>query len=155
MRIAHVENDIVVNISLGESGIDGTHANIGDLYDGVTFSKPPRDLAKEKADKIERLKQKRIAVAEGGMLFGGKLVPTDKEAILLVESAIKYMDGKAGKKVKRAGLGEIDKQTLDAYFEATGAKHEAAFARESDLFDLVMAATTVEELDAIDIEAGW
>ena len=155
MRIAHIENGVVVNISLGESGVDGTHANIGDLYINGQFVKPPRDLAQEKAAKLERLKAKRIAVAEGGMLFGGKMVPTDKEAIVLVESAIKYLDGKVGKKVKRAGLGEIDKQTLGAYFEAMAQLHDAAFARESDLYDLLMAAQTPEELDAIDIEGGW
>ena len=113
------------------------------------------ELDRNRAVKLEAIKAKRIAKAEGGMIFAGKLVPTDKEAIVLVESAIKYLDGKVGKTVKRAGLGTIDKQTLDAYFEAMAVLHEGAFVRESDLFDLITAAQTVEQLDAIDIEGGW
>lgn len=115
----------------------------------------PADLETYRMELLSDLQKKRIEVAEGGMTFAGKTVPTDKEAIILLTSAREFLAGKPTKKLKRAGLGELSKSDLDAYFEALGAKHDAAFARESDLFNLIVAAQTIGELDAIDINSGW
>jgi hypothetical protein len=161
MRGAIVENGVVVAVWAVDrldqfpGMIDGTHADVGDLWDGVSFSKPPRDLAKEKAALIERIKAKRIKVAESGIDVGGKLIPSDKEALVLFTSSLDYLADKPGKTIKRAGLGELTKAQIKDLFEAVGALHDFAFSRESDLFDLIMAASTGAELDAIDIESGW
>jgi hypothetical protein len=114
-----------------------------------------KTLEEHRAEKIAALQSKRLAVAESGIDFSGKNVPIDKEAIVLLMASQIYMKDKPNKKIKRAGLGELTGAQVDAMIEAIGQKYDAAFANEADLFDSIMAASTVEELEAIDIESGW
>jgi hypothetical protein len=108
-----------------------------------------------KAEKLSLLQEKRLSKSEQPIDFGGKLVPCDKEAIVLLMASQTYLKNKPNKKIKRAGLGELSGAQIDALIEAIGAQYDACFVNEADLYDAIVACTTVEQLDAIDIETGW
>jgi len=123
--------------------------------DGELVPSPPQ-LAELKAEKYRAVTAKRIAVAEGGLTFGGVFVPTDKEAVVIINSARESYKRNPGRPpVKLAGIGTLDSATLGLLFDAIDDLWTAAFDRECDLYDAIEAAETIEALDAIDIESGW
>jgi hypothetical protein len=123
--------------------------------DGELVPTPPR-LTDLKSEKYAAVTAKRIAVAEGGLTFGSVFVPTDKEAVTIINAARESYKRNPGRRpVKRAGIGTLDRATLDLLFDAIDNLWTAAFDRECDLYDAIEAAETIEALDAIDIESGW
>jgi hypothetical protein len=123
--------------------------------DGELVPTPPR-LADLKVEKYAAVTAKRISVAEGGLTFGGGFVPTDKEAVVIINAAREAYKRNPGRPpVKRAGIGTLDSATLDLLFDAIDNLWTAAFDRECDLYDAIEASETIEALDAIDIESGW
>lgn len=114
-----------------------------------------KTIAERKAVLFAELTAKRIEKTESGVPFGGKTVPTDKDALVMINSAVSYLGNNPGKTFKRAGLGEFNAAQLTALQTAIGNMQAPIYARESDLFDAITAAKTHAELDAIDLNAGW
>lgn len=135
----------------GNSPIPVQPSNDHDLVDGAWVV----NIDRRKATLLKEIQKKRIEKAEGGFTFGGKTIPTDKEALVLIQSAQQYVGRNPTKTFKRAGLGEFNAAALNALTDALGDFVGPIYARESDLYDAIVAAQTVEDLDAIDIEAGW
>lgn len=109
-----------------------------------------------KAAKYAAVTAKRIAVAEGGLTFGGVFIPTDKEAVVIINAARESFKRTPGRPaVHRAGIGTLNGAALDLLFDAIDNLWTAAFDHEAYLYDTIEAAETVEELYAIDIDEGW
>ena len=112
-------------------------------------------LAELKAEKLAAVQAKRLAKADGGMMIGQMKMPTDKEALVLLNAANAYLKRNPAKAIKRAGVGVIAAQNIDLIIDAVGDFQTAIFDREADLYDAIEASETIEALDAIDIESGW
>lgn len=96
MKIAHIENGIVTNISLWDThpdfGVDisGLLVDIGDIYDGVSFSKPPKYATIEaaKAAKHDQIERERDAACYANVSVNGHTWQADTRSQQLLASSI-------------------------------------------------------------------
>lgn len=115
----------------------------------------PKPVEEFKAERLATIEQMRLTKCKAGVNFGGKLIPSDKDALLLLQSAQMFIGKNPTATFRKAGLGEFNAAAIDAIINAVGNMQRPIFARESELYDAITAATTLAELDAIDIETGW
>lgn len=142
---------------------DGTAVDMGDTYDDATGSFSPivRPVALEeaRAAKLASLAQTLTEAQAAGTTFGGDRFATDND------SQLKFMGILLGAMLDPAY--EIEFKTLDKTYVRFGhdevialcmtvkAHVTACFQNDRRLTEAIKAAGTVEELDAIDVSAGW
>jgi hypothetical protein len=136
---------------------------IGDTYDFETntfqLALTQRPLEDVRAEKIAELAQALTLAQDAGTEFEGHVFATDNE------SQLKFMGILLGAMMDPNY--EIDFKTLDRQYVrlthaqvvqlcmAVKAHVTACFQNDQRLTDLIHGATTVEELDAIDVSEGW
>tara|TARA_R110000772_G_scaffold268452_1_gene395559 strand:+ start:5923 stop:6411 length:489 start_codon:yes stop_codon:yes gene_type:complete len=90
----------------------------------------------------------------GGIVFNGLDISTDADARSLLTGA--KSGGKASRKmVGKGGRANLTKLQFEAMVTAVDDHIQGVFDRHYDLEELIDAATTLTELDAIDITGGW
>jgi hypothetical protein len=114
-----------------------------------------KNIEELKAEKLAYIEQKCLAKAEGGLTWNGKTVPTDKAAMALLLGAERYLTKFPERTIKRAGLGVLTKDIVAALIDQMEDQQKAAFDVEADLYDEIVDAETIEELEAIDLDSGW
>jgi hypothetical protein len=167
-RYAVIDAGKVENTILAESGfsipgktlVQSDTAATGDLWDGATFTKPPKwaSLAEGKAAQIEALAAKRYSVEIGGTTIGGVPIATDRDTqskLVAIRILAKEDNAYTVRWKTSAGFVTLDAATIIAVADGVRAFVQAAFDREATLIDAIEAATTLAELDAIDLTAGW
>lgn len=109
---------------------------------------------------IQQVNQKRKDVEQAGLLFNGIHVSTDDKTQWRVDQIVgAYNDANI--------TGEIDFQLDEVTFiavteemirgiKAAGAQHiQQCFSNAKNLITLVLAASSIEDLEEIDVDAGW
>jgi len=157
-----VINTIVVddlNILPGfiDASLGGT---IGDLWDGETFSKPPKYATVDEAltAKLATLAAYRYVQETAGITVNGAEIKTDLESQAMINGAVAYstlnptalIDWKAAN-----GWVQIDKATVTAVGNAVGAHVQACYSNERVHAEAIVELTTVAEIEDYDITAGW
>ena len=124
----------------------------GAIYDNTPIYRPPRPLNELKADAQSRLASRRWQAETGGMTFNGAPVATDDRSKALIYGA-------RGRTVKfKTASGQfvpLSASETEALADAVADHVQACFDHEAVLLDAINAAETVEELEAVDINAGW
>lgn len=113
---------------------------------------------RKKEEKTERLSAKRYAIETGGITVSGATVATDRESQGLIDGAARLAACEPDETIKFkavTGWVTLDAATMDAIAVAVGRHVRQCFAREAELAALIEAATTQQELDAVNIETGW
>lgn len=110
-------------------------------------------------DKLAALAHKRWQVETGGITANGMSIHTDRESQSMVTSAAlaAQLDPEMTIRWKTAGGNFVTLDAAQIVGIATLVRlHvQGCFDHEADLAALIAAAETVEQLDAIDINAGW
>ena len=158
-----VENVILAEPSFtlpGKTLVRSDTASIGDLWDGATFARPPKwpSVAAGKDALHAALAAKRYAIETGGTTIAGVPVATDRESqgkLVAVRIVAKENPAYSVKWKTSAGFVTLNAATIIAVADGVRAFVQAAFDREAALSSEIEAATTLAELDAIDLEAGW
>lgn len=114
-----------------------------------------KTLAAARTEALQNLKKLRIEKTEAGIIFGGRHIPTDAAALGIIQTASMFVSKNPNKTLKKAGLGEFNAAALDGLINAVGDMQRPIYAHESDLYDQIMACTTIEQILAIDITVGW
>ena len=116
-------------------------------------------LDERKRKLVERIGAKRYMVEVGGISVGGLAIETDRETQINISQVKQAMDIDANMvvewKMSDGGFKTLDKLTVDAIYAATVQHKQSCFSQEKTLTEEANAATTLAELDAIDIDAGW
>ena len=141
---------------------DHVHAPALDTdYSGfrlVLWEADPLTLEEQRAEKRAALANKRWEKETGGTTFNGMPLATD------AVSQTKYIGAVVGAQINPQGTMKwktgngfvtLDAAAVTAVAMAVRAHVQACFDNEADLAVLIDAAETAEELDAIDINAGW
>lgn len=93
--------------------------------------------------------------------FNGLMLETDLNTISLITAAAYLMDADPTSaqsrlwKVNDEVWIDLDRNTLVAMGRAIADNTQAMFEQEKALLDSIAAATTLAELEAIDVAAGW
>lgn len=93
--------------------------------------------------------------------FNGDVLPADDITISRVIAALDFMDRNPDMprtrnwKIRDNEWVELDYDTIEAMGRAIGVHIQNCFDREKELHAEIMAATTVDELEVIDIHSGW
>ena len=136
------------------------------MVDGKLIDLTPEEIAAltptleaAKEQKLAALAAKRFEVETGGTTLNGIPVATDRESVAIITAA--YVAAKEDPeyairwKAAQGVFVTLDAQTIIATAHAARAHVQTCFDREADLTEAILAAETVEALDAIDINAGW
>jgi hypothetical protein len=123
--------------------------------DAATIS---ANQAAYKLRRIADLAAIRYTHETAGISLAGSTIRTDRESQALVTGAWcraqqhpdVLIDWKG-----ESGWTQINAATVNALADAVGAHVQACFSRERALYGQITAATTVAEIAAIDLEAGW
>lgn len=166
------ENNIVVGeTQVGDvSEYDGIHTLVpcdynieGFIYnrgDG-TFSPPivPRNFEEVKQEKIRDLEQKMVEEESNGTTYNSYRFATDKD------SQIKYlgilvssmMDPTFTTQFKTMDNEYVTLTNTDVVGLSMQVKShiQACYDNDASILEQINAATTVEEIDAIDVSVGW
>lgn len=118
---------------------------------------PPQITAE---DLIARLAARRYAAEEGGTMFGGQPLSTDRTTQTKITAAYVKASADPGYtiaawKFAPGVFAPLDAATIIAVANALEAHVQACFANEAAISAQIMAAATPEALEAIDIEQGW
>lgn len=113
----------------------------------------PPGLEIRKAEARDRLAAIRYARETGGTTVNGMAIHTDdrsKELIWgMANRAVPHFKAAPGRFIA------LDKSQTGAIAEAVAQHVQACFSREAELDAEIAAATTVEELEKIDLNTGW
>ena len=87
MKYAIIENGIVVNIAvsnapLAANWVNGSGAQIGWAWDGISFSAPPVDIAALASEKLTAINDGKNTALDGGFVHDGTLFDSDSKARL-------------------------------------------------------------------------
>lgn len=120
---------------------------------------PARDLEAERTAKLAAVQAKKCAVRDGGFIVDAVRFDSDDTAQIAYMSLAMELMSNPSYTTSWKASGNLW-VTMDAAGFAkvrTGIKAhiEACFAKQAQLDYLIQNAASVEELDAIDIEAGW
>lgn len=120
----------------------------------------PVPLAQAKAAKLAALALRRFAVETGGTTFNGQTIRTDRETSAILTAAyVKAVNNPDyvvnNWKVADGVFVTLDAPAIFALSDAVSDHVQASFDREAELSAAILAATTLEALDAIDIHSGW
>ena len=126
----------------------------GNFYEVVALPKPPEPTLDElKAQKKVEIAAARYAAETGGCTVDGVTIATDRgsQALLTAAVVMARMDPEFKTQWKCADghFVDLNAMQLRAIGDAVIAHVEACFAREAELVELIDAAETPEELDAI------
>lgn len=152
MRFVIVENGTVVNVIEGEvpGSVRSDTANIGDMWDGESFSTPEKTVTLE--EKIAELAALRYNKETAGITVNGSEILTDRESQAMLSGAYcaclidpaRIIDFKGANGWIQLSASEI---TIIA---AAVADHvQACFTRENELSVLLQS-----DIDT-DITTGW
>jgi len=138
----------------------GTITSINCVTGDVTTYEPPAPTLEEsQAAMLAQLAAIRYRRETGGIVVSGVPVATDRESQAIVDRIVKaYDDGDITGDVdfKSPGgwvsIGEATIRTI----KAAGAQHvQACFSRERTLSTAITNSEDHDDLDLIDMEAGW
>ena len=167
MRYAIIENGIVTNIVVADAEtaavngwVEAGPAQIGWVLDGGALSPPPPPTLEEvKAARKTDATAERYARETGGITISGASVDTSREAQGLITGAAlaATLDPAYTVTWKCAGgvFRTFDAAALLGLAQAVRSHVQACFDREAALHAAIDAATTVEDVAAVDITAGW
>lgn len=137
---------------------------IGWTFDGTAFAAPAPDLAAVKKAALKALGDFRGA-AETNFMFNGTPIALNTETQARIANAIQGMKLKLEADPAATPIVEwqivpgtfatFDLPTLTAIGNAAYDHVQACFANAKQIAQAIAAATTVEELDAIDLNTGW
>lgn len=118
------------------------------------IERPIQDIRTELRARAEA---RRWQVETGGIVVGGAAVRTDRESQAMITGAAAAV---------AAGVSPIDWKAANGWVQLTGSQVTAlaaavaahvqgCFSREREICEAIDAASTVAELLAIDLSAGW
>lgn len=166
MRFAKVENGVVKGVfeaqqefadSQGwiacDKGVDA-----GWLYDGSDFSEyapPPPTFEELQVQKLADIAAKKDELRDGGFEYGGAFIHTDTQARSLLLGEKMAGSGDVKFFSRNGYLIEMTRLEFDDFYDAFHARIKAVEENGLVLAKAANDATTIEDLDAIDIESGW
>lgn len=123
-------------------------------------------IALDRFETLEAAKVGRLAelahrrwLAEHAFTFGGSPLSLDDGTQQRIGGAIQYLDISGETSVRwqvaRGVFATFSAAQLNALGIAAGAHVQACFANVEILSEAIEACTTIAEVEAIDIEAGW
>lgn len=117
------------------------------------------DLTTAKAQLIDQLADYRNQQERGGTALNGSTIKTDPDSQAKVTGAKVFSDLNPGTTINwKTDDGSwilIDATTITAMAQAVGTHVQACFTQEFTLTNQINAVTTIADLEAIDITAGW
>lgn len=155
---------IILNeLSEYPGAIDGTGANPGDTWNGVSFVRPTKQLAQAKQDARDAIIARWQQAESDGIAFQTKTFNTDAISLSRL--------GVLARRARQATLDSVPftiallaaddsavtlsrSEILDLD-KAVGDRFKALSDNARTLRQAVVAATTVAEVEAININAGW
>lgn len=117
-------------------------------------------LISHRKKKVDQIREKRRQVEAGGLVLGnGMVMRSDKESQAALGNEQRLMAITPGRTIDwEMADGEfvvLNKANVDSMDADLSAHVQAARTNQRVLYDLLKAATTVAQIDAIDTEAGW
>jgi len=161
VRIAHVIDGVVVNISIAEelNGlIDGELAAIGDSYQDGQFVKPVLSISHLKRLKIIELAALRYQHETAGITLSGMTIETNRESQALITGAWSFSQLNPAVLIDWKGTNgwvQIDAATISAIAGAVAAHVQSCFSTERVHAEAISALETSEEVSAYDLTTGW
>lgn len=123
------------------------------------FNVVPRDIASVKDDMKNEASQKRYTVETSGIEFQGSRINTERSSQALINGAVVrgLIDQSAiiEWKTEDGGKLELTAEMAKAVGIAVSTHVETCFSRELALIAEIDACTTIEQLQAVDIDSGW
>lgn len=116
-------------------------------------------FAEAKAAKFKELNSIRFQHETGGMMFQNVFVKTDRESTAIITAA--YITALADPeftmnwKVMDGVFATLTAQHIIALGTAIRNHIQECFNREMEITSIIHQATTIEELNVIDLESGW
>ena len=169
MRAAIISAGVVTRVILVNTlaefpgAIDGTNADVGDLWNGTVFSKPAQTFNQVRASKKDEITSRWATARGAGYLFQAKRIATDalsSSQISLIGarsrrakddteafSMIWVCADESTLNLSRAELLDLEK--------AYGDHLKACSDNARTLRQALGAAVTVADIAAIDANAGW
>lgn len=179
MRCAIIENGVIVNAAEAEAGFAAEQGwpelpaefGPGDLWDGEAFSHPVPPLSARKEALVAEVEARRDSLIRGGFTYdfgapGPRTLQTrdNDDKINWLTSQAAYSAAVAmgqgaieGAEFRDAANGRftVTYSAGLAALLAMAAWGSAVYQRSWDLKDAIDAASSHDDLDDIDIEAGW
>lgn len=161
MRAAIINAGVVVNVVELDNllqlpgAVACPDGSPGDLFDGTTFTKPPKPIATLKAEKSLQLRQVRDAACEANVTAQGKTFTAEQSTqTLLKRLGDRMRRGKPSAiqallDVNGNPVSPVTQALLDAIEDAIAANAEAAWNRYGQLMGQLSAATTAAQVEAI------
>lgn len=123
-----------------------------DDWTGPTDTRDPavvRSAIKERLSEIARTRR------QAGCMVNGMLIATDPESLILLTGG--KVGGKGLRKfVTKSGVAiQVTSAQLSAIFDAVDTYVQTVMDRYHDLCVLLDAASTVSDMEAVDIASGW
>lgn len=157
-----VANTIIVNDldflpNLVDASLGG---EIGDVWNGEAFSKPPKwaTIEEAKAGRLAELAEYRWLKETAGVNVNGFIIKTDEVSQAKMSGAKVYSDLNPETLIDWKtdnGWIQIDRNTLLTAGNAVGAHVQACYSQERVHSDAINALDTIAEIEAYDIQTGW
>jgi hypothetical protein len=126
---------------------------------GVIEEVPEQTTEERRQERFEELAAIRWGVEVGGITVNGMAVRTDRETTSILTAARIEADNDptftVRWKLSSGTFVTLDAATIIALSVAVRQHIQAAFTNEETLSGLLTAATTIEQIDAVDLNAGW
>lgn len=127
-------------------------------WDGSAWSSPTLEVLR--TEKLEALRIRRNVSRDGGIIVSGTPIPTDEETrSVLTGTRLKTVTDDpfsvSDWKVTNGVFATLSQAQIIDISNAVVAHVQACFTQERVLTDLINAATTEIELNAVDIDTGW
>ena len=169
MRAALVVGGVVQRVAIVgtladlQGSIDGTGANVGDLWDGVTFSRPAVPLGQAKRQKREGIASRLAQAERAGFVFQAARIASDADSLarisILALRAQRAKDDGQAISVRLVAADDtaltLNRQEMLDLAKAAGDHFLACSDNARTLRQAVAAATTAAEVDAVDLDSGW
>lgn len=169
MRAAILSGNVVSRVLILDQldeypgAIDGSNADIGDTWTGSAFVKPARSLNRAKSDARTELLARWAAAERVGVTFGGKVYSTDTDNLARIS-----IYAARARRAKEDGVAfvvavlaaddsapNLNRQELLDLEQAIGDRFKLCADNAKSLRQAIAAATTVAEVQAINLAAGW
>lgn len=170
MRYAVIKNGIVVNIIILDSINDYTEsecivletnsANIGDEYrDGNFIPLNTETIENIRSIMIENLAEQLVLAENKGITFNGNQFATDKDSQVkylgILMSAMIDPTFNVNFKTMTFSYVSLNASEIQALCMSVKTYIQQCFDKDDYYTQLIMSATTIEELNAIDLTQGW
>jgi hypothetical protein len=124
-----------------------------------TLSVEPKELNGVKRILKSAVAEYRFGVEVGGMVIGGSRIVTDRDAQLALTGAmVSFQSGFITEVDWKGSDGtwvRVNQQQLTPIAAAVAAHKQACFTAEKNHCDAIDAATTIQQLEEIDIYSNW